>query len=201
MPSLICKTYTAAFPNPSISSSKWDFDGFRKDRLKGLSSSVAVFVSTMGSVSLGSSIYSVTTSVPLSLFAFLVSYFALVFLVGKMRNLIINTSKHKREEYRREHLSTFIQLFEQKGWEILSLDGLVRNKKSYILDENRVRHSLEVLFIGETEILILLTLSDDKAKTELKATKKQECVDFQVGHYENNHGVMSPEEKLVSSKL
>lgn len=195
------------FPNPSISSKKWNFtydDAKSLEKVLGallpFGSIVLFFAlfskfSPLGQLFDGSDVSGI---IYIAIFmGMLVSSF---FIAGKLAKRMVKNRNRNRDEYRAANASIVIDALAEKGWKIVGSDAvntLVKDNNPYLVNKNGTRYYARQFYIGENYVAIMVELSDAEAKKAMEDEEKQSRVEFLIKRCENAHGVMSSEERTA----
>jgi uncharacterized membrane protein len=194
------------FPNPSISSKKWNFS---YDDAKSLEKTL-VAVIPFGAIVIFFALFSRFS--PLGqLFAdsgdvggwvffgiFMTMFVTSLIVASKVAKRVVKNRERNRDEYRAANASTIIDILADKGWKIVGRDAvqtLIKDNNPYLVNENGTRYYARQFHIGTENVTLMVELSDAEVEKEMKDEKKQNRIEFLVKRYETANGPMSEEMK------
>lgn len=193
------------FPNPSISSKKWNFtydDAKSLEKVLGallpFGSIVLFFAlfskfSPLGQLFDGSDVSGI---IYIAIFmGMLVSSF---FIAGKLAKRMVKNRNRNRDEYRAANASIVIDALAEKGWKIVGSDAvntLVKDNNPYLVNKNGTRYYARQFYIGENYVAIMVELSDTEVEQQMRNETKKSRIEFLVQKYEESNGAMTSEMK------
>jgi hypothetical protein len=197
------------FPNPSISSDKWNFDYEDAKRLeKNMSAllpfvAIVIFFALFSRFGPFSSFVAGFDSEEVGAAAFLGIFISMLigsfFLASKLSKRMVASRNRKRDEYRATHAATIIDGLAEKGWKIVGNDAVKTVVEDfnnpYLLNENGVRYYARQFHIERENITFMVELRDEEVQKEMKDKEKQSRIEFLVNRYETANGTMTPEMK------
>lgn len=191
------------FPNPDISSKKWNFN---YDDAKALEKTVGALLpfasivlffalfskfSPLGKLFDGSDVSGI---IYIAIFlGMLVSSF---FIAVKLSKRMVKKRNSKRDEYRAANAATIIDALAEQGWKIVGKDAvqtLIKDDNPYLVNKNGVRYYARQFYIGQENVTFMVELRDEGVEKEMADKEKQSRIDFMLKRYEDANGVMSPE--------
>lgn len=193
------------FPNPSISSKKWNFtydDAKSLEKVLGallpFGSIVLFFAlfskfSPLGQLFDGSDVSGI---IYIAIFmGMLVSSF---FIAGKLAKRMVKNRNRNRDEYRAANASIVIDALAEKGWKIVGSDAVntvVKDNNPYLVNKNGTRYYARQFYIGENYVAIMVELSDTEVEQQMRNETKKSRIEFLVQKYEESNGAMTSEMK------
>jgi hypothetical protein len=189
----------SSFPNPSISVDKWSFNEDSKEWLEKLITLGGLLLIFAAVVFLFSPVFpALHDEGNAFLITFGVSLAAGIFFLPKIAKKAVARKEHKRDEYRAANAHIILDGLAEFGWKLDSKDAvgtLVKDNNPYVVNADGVRYYISQLYIGRDEIHVMFSLSDEKAKEDIKENEKQREIDFFISRYEEANGPMSAEKK------
>lgn len=196
------------FPNPAISSKKWNFN---YDDAKSLEKNMGAFLpflaivlffalfSRFGPFSSFVSGFGNETVGAIAFFAvFILMLVGSFFLASKLSKRMVASRNRKRDEYRAANAATIIDALAEQGWKIVGKDAvqtLIKDDNPYLVNKNGVRYYARQFYIGEENVTFMVELRDEDVEKEMADKEKQSRIDFLMKRYEDAHGAMSPDTK------
>lgn len=197
------------FPNPSISSKKWNFSYDDAKSLEKTLTAVIPFVSLVVFFALFSrfsplgQLFKNSGEVGGWVFfgIFITMFVTSLIVASKVSKRAVASRNRQRDEYRATHAATIIDALAEKGWKIVGNDAVKTVVEDfnnpYLLNENGTRYYARQFHIGTENITFMVELRDAEVEKTMKDEEKQSRVEFLIKRCENAHGVMSSAERIA----
>lgn len=195
------------FPNPSISSKKWNFsydDAKSLEKMIGALvpfASIVLFFALFSKFSpLGNIFGSSDAGGWMFVGIFITMLVSSFFLAEKLGKRMVKNRNRNRDEYRATNASTIIDILADKGWKIVGRDAvqtLVKDNNPYLVNKNGTRYYARQFHIGTENVTLMVELSDAEVEKTMADEDKKNRVEFLIKRCENAHGVMSSDERTA----